>query len=437
VTWNALSPPEFRGALQKGLGRALLTVRQTGDLIDEAVILDACTHNRAYDPQCEGSRAGWMMELLDAAGAAERLRTRILAAMAETTDTWDLDQLCGLAEIYARRGCVEARDALFGVFVRCPDPTAGWLGAEAIVNLDGMSGFLHAAAERSPVSKKEDWWRDFEVLVDRADELCGSKDVDGAVDEAARDNADLGGFQDGLRAYRKRQRKRQASNGPSAADRMRAIPARQIIDEIAIRDPKTVGYRYTPWGRFAPEEALETIVAAMFSETHPGSLAKFLRVFRRQALPRFDNRLIAYADHPDGEVRDAALAALAMNACEGVRALALARLRDGLGDGATLTLLARNYRPGDHERIRAALGEDDYPHALHDTVRALNNIFIEHEAPDGHDCLLFGYEQTPCALCRGRIVKHLVKQGQASEDMLEECRYDSNEDTRETVQAVP
>lgn len=434
MTQRTLNPSEFGKALHKGLGRALQVVGDRRMLVDEVAFLDACLHNRAYDPQCEGDRAAWLIEMLDAAAASERLRPEILGGFAQTTDTWDLDQLCGFAQIYARRGCTDAHEALYKIFRERPDPTAPWLGAEEIVNLDGLPGFLKAAEQRAAESRKNDWWRDFDDLVDCADELFGAGQVDEVVEEAASGNPVLDGFREGLQAHRENQKTVQATARSSRADRMQAIPAQQIIEEISASEPEgTPRYPYAIWGRHAAEEDLQVLEDAMFSETQPARLANYLRIFRSRALPRFDERLIALASHRDDDVREGALDALAMNTHGAVRALALSRLERGMGDSVTLGLVARNYRPGDHKLIEAVLHRSDDEEAIHDVVWSLQEIFIDHEAPDGLGALLFGYEQTPCSQCRARIVEHLVERELMAPDIREECHHDANAEIRALV----
>src|SRR5262245_40121633 len=99
----AIGFEQFTDALHKGLGRALQDTLATGALSDERAVIEACVHNQSYDPQVEGTRTAWMLEILDAANALPRVGTAILDAFAVATDCWDLCQLCEFAEVLARR----------------------------------------------------------------------------------------------------------------------------------------------------------------------------------------------------------------------------------------------------------------------------------------------------------------------------------------------
>src|SRR5207247_899005 len=85
-----LDREQFVSALQKGQGRALLHIRKVGLADLDQSILDACLHDRAYDPQCEGDRTDWLMEIVDATGAAERIAQTLIPKLDGSTDRyWD------------------------------------------------------------------------------------------------------------------------------------------------------------------------------------------------------------------------------------------------------------------------------------------------------------------------------------------------------------
>jgi hypothetical protein len=53
---------EFKNAIALGLGRAVLHLLDRDVHPFREVILDACLHNKAYDPQVESSRAAYMLK---------------------------------------------------------------------------------------------------------------------------------------------------------------------------------------------------------------------------------------------------------------------------------------------------------------------------------------------------------------------------------------
>ena len=74
-----LTLEKFQDALRKGLGRALMHVKTYGTENVRDEILQACLHNFIYDPQCEKSRANWLIEIINLAPDKEYYYYRQLA----------------------------------------------------------------------------------------------------------------------------------------------------------------------------------------------------------------------------------------------------------------------------------------------------------------------------------------------------------------------
>jgi hypothetical protein len=61
------------------------------------------------------------------------------------------------------------------------------------------------------------------------------------------------------------------------------------------------------------------------------------------------------------------------------------------------------------------------------------DVFKVNMLPEAQRLLLFVYERTPCAICRGIAVDLLLGIGQAPEWLIDECKHDVYEPTREAV----
>jgi hypothetical protein len=168
----------------------------------------------------------------------------------------------------------------------------------------------------------------------------------------------------------------------------------------------------------------------MFEERHPGRLQKYLRVFRRRALPSFDSRVLALTDHPDREVREVALEAIANYTHPEVRRLAVSRIQQGRVEEGELKLLARNYRPGDGLLIEAALPIPEEADMLHSIVYDLVSVIQANQDPNLATVMMFVYEYSPCSNCRRAAVKVLLNTGMIPSWVHDECRYDASERIR-------
>jgi hypothetical protein len=139
-----LTQQEFWDALEKGKGRVFLHLQENGPAGFQEEILQACLHNLVYDAQCEDSRANWLMSIIDMTGDEAFFRKRILDALPNSMDFRDIDQLMDLATCFYRRGCSEARQAIYEKFDK-QDFNESWLGGEQILSMDGVEGMLHVA----------------------------------------------------------------------------------------------------------------------------------------------------------------------------------------------------------------------------------------------------------------------------------------------------
>ncbi len=434
MTFKRLNKETFRLALSKGLGRALQATQAEGCLIDEDAALDASLHNRSYDPQLEGSRALWMVEILTAANAVERFRAPILEALSQASDTWDLDQLCGFAEVFARSGVEEARKALYDILDRKPDSTAPWLAEDQIVRLDGLDGLLYLAEWRgAAIRRGEDDW-DFASPVYVADEICGSDVVEAALVNGAAHSPDIRAYYARVQEERRQTEEIFSDRHGGSREQQQAIAVEQVLKSIENEPPDYKGYALIQWGRYASDASLRPVAAAMFSEQEPRKLARYLRVFSRRPLPDFDDRLIDLSDHSDRDVRFGAFHALANNKNAAVRDLAVRRLKAGQGDGDTISLLKHNYEPGDHRLIETLLIPSDNADEMHDLCWGLEEVFHENRTADCVNSMLFAYDHTPCSNCRYRALR-LLEVDKAPPEIVEECRFDANPDIREKVAA--
>lgn len=61
----------FEHALKRGLGRAVLWLQTHDATPYRDIILHACLYNQAHDPQCEGNRAAYMLDVTVGTGEAE------------------------------------------------------------------------------------------------------------------------------------------------------------------------------------------------------------------------------------------------------------------------------------------------------------------------------------------------------------------------------
>ncbi len=99
-----MSVEEFRDALWKGKGRAVLHAQRC--MRDELIehIQEALTSDLSVDGQCEDRSIEYLLELAEAPGGLDRFRDAILGAFREATCRQDVIQLFALCSIFAEDG---------------------------------------------------------------------------------------------------------------------------------------------------------------------------------------------------------------------------------------------------------------------------------------------------------------------------------------------
>jgi hypothetical protein len=449
-----LSHAQFVSALHKGLGRALLHVRAEGVGDAEDAVVDACLHDRSYDPQVEGDRTPWLMEIFDASRATARLAQRLIPELCRGDEKyWDATQHCKIARELARRGYTEARTRLYAGLQKSPD-SMDVVGAPDIIALDGADGLLHVVEYLGRLISEQPG-----QLVDDGplywfDEDRGEGAARRVLDAASAHSPAVASY---LRHIDDRERERQEARsarkaggryknsdnvrfdplGPDQHDaRMRRISAAAIVHEIETTDPEDDQYWFSMWGRRASEESLSAVFSAMLTQKNPGRLCQYLRVFSQREMAVFDPAMLQYADHEHPKVRKFAYRALSNYVHPEVRRLALERVEAGRVNEDELGLFKKNYRPGDVGILEKVMRVSEDRQVFHSLVFDLVAVFESNELAELARVMLFVYEESPCSFCRYRAVKSLMATKTAPKSLLEECEHDCLDETRERVLGV-
>lgn len=153
-----MNQQQFADYLFKGLGRPHLYLQQHPTTAFHDTLLHACLYNPCYDRQCEGWRAEYLQRLIDVSPDASSYPQPILDALADPDDEMDREQLFDFALIFARRGDATARRVLYE---QCAELASlgETIGAEQLIQLDGIDGFLFLAQRLGEaIDSETDLW---------------------------------------------------------------------------------------------------------------------------------------------------------------------------------------------------------------------------------------------------------------------------------------
>ena len=418
---------EFQGWLQRGLGRAVLFLQQHDAVPYRNMILNACVHNLAYDPQVEGNRARFLYDVIQATGEIEVYATCTRDTLATTDDRDSQWQLYDLSVLLAKNGDQEARRVIYQTFARHV-AMQNYAGADAPIELDGLEGFLFVVHQTAlyPLSEEDQWLE--ETYVDTLEEHLGKDTSQAALDEAAANDPVLA-------AFLTRVRERQETQAEARKQRPRfVVPDAAKIQTSLSRSPRSRSrYLFKRWGRDAEEATLRVLAQDVPGEDKPETLLNWLALFYWRAYPFAPDVLLRYARSTTPDIADAACAALAHISAPSVRALALDLLTasDRPWDGATL--IAKNFLNGDYQCLETVVARQQSADELHWLGRAALRCFKAHPSPHAVSLLTLLYEKDPCSFCRNTAIDHLLSLGPLPDWMVAECRYDADRETRKLV----
>ncbi len=421
--------------LKLGRGRAYLLVKDHYDPTFRDPILHACLHNLAFDRQSEGSRAAYMMDIIEVSGDFAFFLDATYHALLNLTaedEEYDIRQVYDLAGWMADDGDTDMREAITQKFLA--DPALGdFAGAREIIALDNEDGFIFVAEFLSEQMRQQaDFQLDTGYIGEDAglyfalENQIGDDEAKAFVEQLRTERPSITPVLDAIDTWRK-QPKRRKKREP----RLSYAEIKQRIEDPA---PKSRGqYRY--WARDASDEELLQAAHDLLAETEPKRLVHYLEMYEKRPFPLDHTHLIALAQHDDFHVAIRAITALEQIEHPDVRAFALASIERGYRIGRVVSLLqlGSNYQASDWAIIepltRQVTDEDDF-HVLGFGVR---EIFDKHPTPLAIPSLLNLFQYGPCGYCREAFIDYLGKLDAIPAWLRDEAQYDANSDVRAAV----
>lgn len=151
-----MDPAEFERLLHNGRGRAILYLRDHDATPHREAILYACLHDTVFDAQVNGSNAEYLYEVISLTNEADFYRDALLQGLRSPEEAYDFGHMCDLLRCFAQQGDQKARQALYDAFAQ---NEAIYEARFAIVDLDGLPGFLHIAEHSGAAAANDaDFW---------------------------------------------------------------------------------------------------------------------------------------------------------------------------------------------------------------------------------------------------------------------------------------
>ena len=435
---SAMNRKDFESVLKKGLGRAKLQIMNNG-LNDYAdIVLNACLHEQTYDPQCESSRADWLLEMFYRTDHFPRFREKIISSLLTETDVWDLQQLFDLVYLIASNNDSTAKNALRNraIQIAAEPSDHDWIGNEELLKIDKESGLIELSkiyGRRLLVNPDDFVPTDLVFLVEEQKDRYVS-----ILKKMSKSYNEIDSYLKYLQKEygetllvnhidREESKKRHH-------ERVRRIyPIDLIIDNAKNKVGKYPGM-YLSFGRHATPQELEQVFHILMNETKESVIIRLLWVFRKVAMPQLHPKLFEWALCETPELKLAAISALSQVTDKKIYEFGKEMVSNvGLiGDNAAaIDLFVNNYGDDIPQLLSASLKDIELDEQEAHSI-GFNIVDLAEKNSDQKlsTLLKWVYENTPCTNCRYKAIEHLAELKQLDEALINECKYDASEEIR-------
>jgi len=446
---------QFASALHRGLGSAIVFLQQADDASRyKEIVLSRCLRPVDYDAQSEGTRARYLWQAICLCRDKEYFEGPIIAKLMSCRQHWLTSQLAEMLVLFARGGSetsaagLRAKYAQFAGRRRLANGFNGdgdrWEAvAMELLDVDGFASFKRYITDVGQYLRRHpedlggpsyDWYlsvakgrfggRATRFLDPSSTSTRRSQEELDSVIALAKDVERWEGMR---RAHRSTQNKQAVTLSDVEAK----------ARELAARDLRHYGSIYATKRAFmagasdADKLQLANMVIAENDETTQGWL---LQAFAREPFPLGPSRLLGYLESDNETLRGAAINVLQVCRDGAVHAAAIRLLQTRGIESGGLTLLEVNYRRSDDQVIVDAVKRSrTMPHGA---VMSLRNIYVHHHSARALPALLRAYNDGDCAYCRWGIVQAMVYCRVLPEKIINECQFDSYDDTRKLARRL-
>jgi len=412
----------FRSAIRRGTGEAWLILKDNPQIDFSKEILKAAVTNFAYDAQCEGSRARYILDLIVLSPQRENIIDKILHALLHQKEySWGLHQMFDIAKILASEGNENARHILYKRFELNLKRGYEYCGDNAIIELDGIDGLKKVAELRGKMLAidPEDWEDNSTVLFFQKENPAIN--VKTRLENAAKTNSYVRHYLDAI----------------AINNNLRSSVTKPNVSYLAIRERIENNTRPAiamSQVKNIKRSDLKKLAGDFLKETDKEKQVMYLRLFSKTKFPSTYGPILSILKNAkknkDSSLIDGCIAALKYFAGDDIRAYAIEMLKKTTGPYIYLDLLVPNYRSGDHKLMQSIADRYKAEHIIHSIALASISIYSSNKTRECKLPLETVYSKLNCGHCRYEIVKIMIENKVISGKIKKEMRFDCNEDIR-------
>jgi len=446
---KSMSLKRFTRDLRRGLGSAIVELKENPDREKyRKIVLRCCLKNIAYDTQFEGSKGYYLYAAIRTFETKDDFESIIISAFMKRLEYNLFQQLTDILCQLAEDGCKKAINALRRKYhdllkqlARQKSFPSKYREREQFeylmicaVNTNNWPAFRRCITDAGSIimNRNDDKCNAYDWFLSHCRYSFGKERITQFFDSAHNTSMEVKAFAEAtdelerVRENHSRQRVESTVTLESYVTRARSVEKK----DYSYSD---LFYSATRFSRQTNQGDLLELVSIIANEPSDEIRVNLLRVFRYTDFPADISLLIGYAESANGQLCDIAVDALGRVKDPRVHDLAIKFIENGNLDHG-LHLLINNWRKQDEELIHErVLGSKRVSHSMHQDLR---DIYSNHRSKSCGAILEHAYWYGECSFCRSGIVRVMWKNRVLKTSILNECLYDSYDETRAMARKI-
>lgn len=422
---------QFFKALKRGSGEAYWLAKNNPDIDFSEQIIQGVLICFSYDQQSEGNRAKYIFDIISTTNQTAKIRQAILFGLAtEQEEFWNLMHLFALAKLFAERGDVEIKQAIYHRFLHNPIEGGSWAGYAEILELDGLQGLMYIAEKFGKfIENNLNSTQDKEIIA-YAQEQNPSINVNQILENAAKENKHI-------RTYLNNIKQTQAHKHIYSPKKQ----TKNIVDKIINSEPVTVlgAPRHLMLVEIRKQLSatqVNEIAERLLIETNPSNIEKLLVIFGTHKFPFNSQLILSFAQQKGSQntyIVEHAVKALKHLKSNAIRAFALDRINHSDTPVKYLEILVSNYQSGDFKTLTKFAKQTNDEQQIEDLAIIFSEIFTANSTKECKQPLEILYAKMNCGIHRKEIIEILIKNQVLSAKIKDEIEFDSYLPTRALI----
>lgn len=444
-----MTKTEFMQAMMCGLGRCIIELQSTTETKKYFdLVMWGCTHNFAYDTQCEGTRAWYVWQMTKCFNERKVFVKAVIEKMENyrSNGSWLFSHYCDLLYLFAQDGFEEAKAALckkYSVMYqqllatkRLPHPIFplrdDFESLCVLLSSDSLNSYILIAEDIGNLFLQSKLYNgyDFDWMFEHAELTFGAKRTRNRLNKESLRNP-------AITAYVK-EKQRCAKEFEENKKKQAEVESLDIESFLNSDDILVLGITRRFLLKGGPQVG-ERLAKVALAEPDPERKAKILRSFTAKKewcrWPLSPKSLIELAKSGQENLSYAAMRVLENIRDDAVRKFALELIKSGIQDDEAINLLAKNYQKCDHDvfvnKVKSLFVTADGASGWHGAFISVQDMFGKNGVKDApKELLRHLYDHSLCSSCRFHTLRIMGHRHMITDDIWAECKYDTNDDIR-------